>query len=83
MLPPEKLGALLPSKILNQSFFVFDELPSTNTFALELARNPTPYGTIVLADRQTAGGGRIWAPGPLPNPLKHLEPNPHADAVRQ
>ena len=59
MLSPEKLGALLPSKILNQSLFVFDELPSTNTFALELARNPTPQGTVILADRQTAGRGRL------------------------
>jgi len=59
VLSPEKLGALLPSKILNQSLFVFDELPSTNTFALELARNPTPQGTVILADRQTAGRGRL------------------------
>ena len=59
MLSTEKLGTLLPSKILNQSLFVFDELPSTNTFALELARNPTPQGTVILADRQTAGRGRL------------------------
>lgn len=59
MLSPETLAALLPSKTLGQSLFVFEELPSTNTFALELARNPTPYGTIVLADRQTAGRGRL------------------------
>ncbi len=59
MLSPETLAALLPSKTLGQSLFVFEELPSTNTFALELARNPTPQGTIVLADRQTAGRGRL------------------------
>lgn len=59
MLSPEKLAAALPSKILGQSLFVFDALPSTNTFALEIARNPTPQGTVVLADRQTAGRGRL------------------------
>jgi len=59
VLSPEALAALLPSKTLGQSLFVFEELPSTNTFALELARNSTPQGTIVLADRQTAGRGRL------------------------
>ena len=59
MLSPETLAALLPSKTLGQSLFVFEELPSTNTFALELAKNSTPHGTIVLADRQTAGRGRL------------------------
>lgn len=59
MLSPEKLATLLPSKIHNHSLFVFDELSSTNTFALELARNPTPQGTVILAERQTAGRGRL------------------------
>ncbi len=59
MLSPEKLASLLPTKILDTSLFVFSELPSTNTFALELARKPTPQGTVVLADRQTAGRGRL------------------------
>jgi BirA family biotin operon repressor/biotin-[acetyl-CoA-carboxylase] ligase len=59
VLSPETIAAALPSKILGQSLFVFDALPSTNTFALEIARNPTPQGTVVLADRQTAGRGRL------------------------
>lgn len=59
MLSPETLAAALPSKILDQSLFVFDALPSTNTFALEIGRTPTPQGTVVLADRQTAGRGRL------------------------
>ena len=70
MLSPEILADLLPSKVLNQSLFVFDELPSTNTFALELARNPTPQGTVILADKQTAGRGRLqrtWFSPPKTN----------------
>jgi BirA family biotin operon repressor/biotin-[acetyl-CoA-carboxylase] ligase len=59
VLSPEILATVLPSKKLGHSLFVFDELPSTNTFALELARSPTPQGTVVLADRQTAGRGRL------------------------
>ena len=59
MLSSETLAALLPSKTLNQSLFVFEELNSTNTFALELAKNPISQGTVVLADSQTAGRGRL------------------------
>jgi BirA family biotin operon repressor/biotin-[acetyl-CoA-carboxylase] ligase len=59
VLSSETLAALLPSKTLNQSLFIFEELNSTNTFALELAKNPTPQGTVVLADSQTAGRGRL------------------------
>ncbi len=59
MLSPETLAALLPTKTLKQSLFVFDELLSTNTFALELAKSPIPQGTVILADRQTAGRGRL------------------------
>ena len=59
MLSSETLATLLPSKTLNQSLFVFEELNSTNTFALELAKNPVSHGTLVLADSQTAGRGRL------------------------
>ena len=59
MLSPEILTTLLPSKTLNQSLFVFEELTSTNTFAIELAKNPISQGTVVLADKQTAGRGRL------------------------
>ncbi len=59
MLSSKTLAALLPSKTLNQSLFVFNELVSTNTFALELAKKPISQGTVVLADSQTAGRGRL------------------------
>ena len=58
-LSAERLAKLLPSKTINQSLFIFDELPSTNTFALELAKDSAPSGTVVLTDRQTAGRGRL------------------------
>ncbi len=59
MLSPEKVAALFPHKTLNHSLFVFNELPSTNTFALEIARKPIPDKTLILTDRQTAGRGRL------------------------
>lgn len=62
MLSPETLAALLPTKTLGQSLFVFEELPSTNTYALQLGKSPTPQGTVVLADKQTAGRGRLQRP---------------------
>ena len=60
MLSRTTLAALLPTKKLDESLFVFDELPSTNALALELAKKHAPSATVILADRQTAGRGR-WA----------------------
>ena len=37
----------------------YDCLESTNTLAKELAKNGVPHGTVILADRQTAGRGRL------------------------
>jgi BirA family transcriptional regulator, biotin operon repressor / biotin---[acetyl-CoA-carboxylase] ligase len=59
MLSPQKIAALLSSKKLGETLFVFNELNSTNTFALERARNFAPQATVILADRQTAGRGRL------------------------
>ena len=36
----------------------FEELDSTNTKIKELANDGAPHGTVVVADRQTAGKGR-------------------------
>ena len=36
-----------------------DVLPSTNTYAKELARQSAPEGTVVIAGQQTAGRGRL------------------------
>jgi BirA family biotin operon repressor/biotin-[acetyl-CoA-carboxylase] ligase len=54
-----KLAALFPSKKLGETLYVFDELPSTNTFALERAKEHAYPATVILADKQTAGRGRL------------------------
>ncbi len=38
---------------------ILDCVDSTNTFAKELARQGAPAGTVVIADRQRAGRGRL------------------------
>ncbi len=45
----------------------FEELASTNTWLLEAAADGCPEGTVVVADRQSAGRGRLgrtWASEP-------------------
>lgn len=38
---------------------LLDSVESTNTLAKEMAKNGASHGTVVLADRQTAGRGRL------------------------
>ena len=38
---------------------MFDETPSTNSAAAKLAHDGAPHGTLVVAERQTAGRGRL------------------------
>ncbi len=54
----------LPTLLLGRRVLVFDRLDSTNTFALDLAGDPTNDGLVVLASEQTAGRGqhgRSWS----------------------
>lgn len=44
---------------LSDQVRAFDSLPSTNALALEWARQGAPHGSVVLADSQTAGRGRM------------------------
>lgn len=41
------------------SIFCFDTVDSTNTQAKELAAAGAPHGTVLIADRQTGGRGRL------------------------
>jgi BirA family transcriptional regulator, biotin operon repressor / biotin---[acetyl-CoA-carboxylase] ligase len=59
VLSSTKLAALLPLKKIGETLYVFDELASTNAFAMERAKNEALSGTVVLADKQTAGQGRL------------------------
>ncbi len=47
------------SKNHSYTFLVFETINSTNTFAKELAKEGTPHLTVVIADSQTDGRGRL------------------------
>ena len=49
----------LNSKIIGRKIYVYDRIDSTNIKAKELADEASEEGTIVLAEEQTAGKGRL------------------------
>jgi len=55
----ESLQPRISTKWLGRPVFLFDQLESTNSYAIQLAEKGTPHGTVVLADCQTAGKGRF------------------------
>jgi BirA family biotin operon repressor/biotin-[acetyl-CoA-carboxylase] ligase len=62
----------LSTKIIGRRLFVFDEIDSTNTCAKALADTGMEDGTVVIADHQTAGRGRLgraWIADPASNLL--------------
>src|SRR5437763_1558896 len=48
----------LDTRHLARRVLVFDELPSTNSYAAMLAHDPEQHGVAVLTERQTAGRGQ-------------------------
>ncbi len=55
----EAVEPLLRTKIIGRTLLLLEETPSTNTEALRLAQEGVPDGTTVVAERQTAGRGRL------------------------
>jgi len=49
----------LTTELLGRNILYFRELPSTNLKAKEMAEASDAEGTVVVADRQTAGRGRL------------------------
>ena len=47
------------TEIIGAEMHCFDEIDSTNTYARQLAQAGAPDGTVVIADFQTAGRGRM------------------------
>ncbi|MFA4828689.1 MAG: biotin--[acetyl-CoA-carboxylase] ligase, partial [Thermodesulfovibrionales bacterium] len=65
----EELEMLVQGDIGREIIF-FESIGSTNTAALELAEKGAPHGTVVIADRQTKGKGRLgrtWVSPPKKN----------------
>lgn len=56
----EKLiSAFIKTEKLGKKIMVYDEVTSTNTVAKELASSGAEHGTLVVADTQTEGKGRL------------------------
>ena len=49
----------LRTRLLGRLLHILDETASTNTVAMRLGHDGAPHGAIVLAERQTAGRGRL------------------------
>jgi BirA family biotin operon repressor/biotin-[acetyl-CoA-carboxylase] ligase len=56
---PAEIGAKLSTTIIGQEIHYFDELDSTNNQGKKLAINGCPEGTIVVAEAQNTGRGRL------------------------
>ncbi len=63
-LTKERILAGLKTQQIGQKLSVFSETPSTQKIAHHLAEDGTQHGTVVIADEQTNGRGRLgrqWA----------------------
>jgi BirA family biotin operon repressor/biotin-[acetyl-CoA-carboxylase] ligase len=66
----ESFRRLLRTRVMGQACYAFDVLASTNASMYVLGRLGEPEGTVVLADRQTAGRGqadKVWISPPRCN----------------
>ena len=54
-----QIQTYLDDHLWSDSIQVFDEVGSTNTLAKELAAKGAPSGTVLIADRQSGGRGRL------------------------
>ena len=55
----DTIHSTLSTTWLGRRIELFDSLPSTNREAVQLAEAEVEHGTVVAADRQTAGRGRL------------------------
>ena len=53
------IQVILTTKALGWNLHIFEETSSTNVVALQLAAEGAEHGTVVIAERQTAGRGRL------------------------
>lgn len=55
----QEIRSLLPGHPWADSICFFESIDSTNTRAKEMAAALAPHGTVLIADRQTGGRGRL------------------------
>ncbi|MFZ4620062.1 MAG: biotin--[acetyl-CoA-carboxylase] ligase [Bacteroidota bacterium] len=59
MIKKDEIIAALKSRTFGRNVHAFDSIDSTNTFAKSFEKSSAPHGTLVIADEQTAGRGRL------------------------
>ncbi len=59
LLFPWEISDGLQTDIIGRKIYYFDRIDSTQNFALELAQKPHENGSVVIAQRQTQGRGRL------------------------
>jgi len=59
LLLPWEISDGLETNLLGKRIYYFDTINSTQNFAIELASRPQENGTIVIAEKQTQGRGRV------------------------
>lgn len=55
----EIIASALETKTLGRNIIVLEETDSTNSYAKRLAAEGAPHGTVVIAEGQTGGRGRL------------------------
>jgi BirA family biotin operon repressor/biotin-[acetyl-CoA-carboxylase] ligase len=56
---PEEIKSQLNTKVLGQHIYYFNEIDSTNRYCKELGEKKAPEGTLVVAEYQEKGRGRL------------------------
>ncbi len=59
MIDQSRLQELLSSSFFGKYLYVLSEVDSTNSYARDKAKEGAPEGTVVIADYQTRGRGRV------------------------
>ncbi len=55
----EKIAAQMPTHTFGKHVFYFKEITSTNSYLKKILNDDVPEGTLVTAEKQTAGRGRF------------------------
>jgi BirA family transcriptional regulator, biotin operon repressor / biotin---[acetyl-CoA-carboxylase] ligase len=65
----DSIRSTLATKVLGRRIELFEQISSTNQEAINLGQSGVEHGTVVIADRQTAGRGRLartwFSPGSM------------------
>ena len=56
---PWEITTKIKSKFIGRRIYYFDEIDSTQNYALQISNNKNENGTVIVAEKQTDGKGRL------------------------